>query len=252
MNNRKAFTLIELLVVIAIIAILAAILFPVFAQAREKARAITCVSNMNQIMLGIMQYEQDNDEMSPYVYTLGGGNTQQSWAQHIYPYVKSNGVFKCMDDTYSRGTAATPLGGPPTPLSYSEDMMYGDWNGTHSFSNSADASITSPSNTIALTERWNGYHQIEEGWAQDNWCDDGEFLQGAGGPAAATGHTGLSNYAFADGHCKAMHFAQTVKQSGNELPYAQVAIAVSTNNQCYTDTNEKVKATYLGMWDTQQ
>jgi len=65
MNSKKGFTLIELLVVIAIIAILAAILFPVFAQAREKARAISCTSNLKQIGLGLLQYTQDNDEQFP-------------------------------------------------------------------------------------------------------------------------------------------------------------------------------------------
>ena len=65
--NRKGFTLIELLVVIAIIAILAAILFPVFAAARDKARQATCASNLKQITLGVIQYEQDYDEMYPIV-----------------------------------------------------------------------------------------------------------------------------------------------------------------------------------------
>src|ERR1700760_1989216 len=65
-RRREAFTLIELLVVIAIIAILAAILFPVFAQVREKARQATCASNQKQIGLGILQYVQDNDEIYPF------------------------------------------------------------------------------------------------------------------------------------------------------------------------------------------
>jgi len=72
--NRKAFTLIELLVVIAIIAILAAILFPVFSQAREKARGATCLSNLKQIGLGVMMYVQDYDETFP-MSQYGGGST---------------------------------------------------------------------------------------------------------------------------------------------------------------------------------
>ena len=97
MKNKKGFTLIELLVVIAIIAILAAILFPVFAQAREKARAISCLSNEKQIGLGVMQYEQDFDEKAPGgLNSFGGGG---GYAGQIYPYVKSAAVFRCPDDS---------------------------------------------------------------------------------------------------------------------------------------------------------
>jgi prepilin-type N-terminal cleavage/methylation domain-containing protein len=90
---KRGFTLIELLVVIAIIAILAAILFPVFAQAREKARAITCVSNMKQISLGVLMYIQDNDETycpyySAYSPTSGYGGADQYWPQLVSPYIR--------------------------------------------------------------------------------------------------------------------------------------------------------------------
>ena len=94
-NTRQAFTLIELLVVIAIIAILAAILFPVFAQAREKARATTCLSNMKQIGLGVMQYVQDYEETYPMIKIDGNKSVpvRPDWApitprELILPYVK--------------------------------------------------------------------------------------------------------------------------------------------------------------------
>src|SRR5450432_3278318 len=97
MNKKSGFTLIELLVVIAIIAILAAILFPVFAQAREKARAISCLSNEKQLGLGIIQYQQDYDEHNPGgVNGYGGG---AGWAGQILPYVKSLAVFRCPNDS---------------------------------------------------------------------------------------------------------------------------------------------------------
>ncbi len=93
-QTRQGFTLIELLVVIAIIALLAAILFPVFAKAREKARQTTCLSNEKQIGLGFLQYAQDYDEMIP----CGNDNFGGGWAGQIYPNVKSIQVFLCPDD----------------------------------------------------------------------------------------------------------------------------------------------------------
>src|SRR5688572_14558614 len=93
---RRAFTLIELLVVIAIIAILAAILFPVFAQAREAARKTSCLSNVKQIMTGVKMYTQDYDELNPqYVWTPVAGGNYHTWMELVNPYVKNAGVFLC-------------------------------------------------------------------------------------------------------------------------------------------------------------
>jgi len=113
MRDRKGFTLIELLVVIAIIAILAAILFPVFAAAREKARGISCISNLKQIGIAGLTYVQDYDE-NLYIsgnheahqdWTCFEGDTNYSaqgakycdWEEILQPYVKSMGVFTCPD-----------------------------------------------------------------------------------------------------------------------------------------------------------
>src|SRR5438876_11346932 len=100
MKRREGFTLIELLVVIAIIAILAAILFPVFAQARAAARKTSCLSNMKQINLGMQQYIQDYDEKFPG-WEWGDRYSEDSgsfWDNAIMPYVKNIKVFQCPDD----------------------------------------------------------------------------------------------------------------------------------------------------------
>lgn len=107
MKNNRGFTLIELLVVIAIIAILAAILFPVFAQARDKARAASCLSNEKQIGLGLMMYTQDYDETYPTAYmyknntaTTNGGSAGGyiHYSAMVQPYIKSDKIWVCPSD----------------------------------------------------------------------------------------------------------------------------------------------------------
>ena len=147
--QSQGFTLIELLVVIAIIAILAAILFPVFAKAREKARQTACLSNLKQIGLGLMQYTQDNDETYPCGSKAGYGQPAVppwwdgygvGWAGKIYPYVKSVGLYKCPDDSGS----TTPV------ISYA---MNGNFIPDHSTAAAITlAKLNSPSRTVFLLE----------------------------------------------------------------------------------------------------
>jgi prepilin-type N-terminal cleavage/methylation domain-containing protein len=125
-KSAQGFTLIELLVVIAIIAILAAILFPVFAQAREKARQTSCISNNKQVGLAIIQYVQDYDENFPSGWypaeSAGidyavGTPVGMGWANESYPYMKNAQVYKCPDDI----TQPVPAGnghGAQYPVSY--------------------------------------------------------------------------------------------------------------------------------------
>ncbi len=142
-GQRRAFTLIELLVVIAIIAILAAILFPVFAKAREKARQSSCTSNVKQIGLAIMQYTQDYDEMLPYGQTDGATVTYvltsiPNQTSQLSPYIKNSQVATCPSDkatpcgygwAYNHMPYRTSLGGGFSigAINYpSEVMMYAD------------------------------------------------------------------------------------------------------------------------------
>jgi prepilin-type N-terminal cleavage/methylation domain-containing protein/prepilin-type processing-associated H-X9-DG protein len=105
--QRSAFTLIELLVVIAIVAILAALLFPVFEQAREKARAISCLSNMKQIDMGMLMYMQDYDETTPVsdppIPPINGGTDPiMPYDRQIAPYIKNDQIYSCPNDSIPR------------------------------------------------------------------------------------------------------------------------------------------------------
>ncbi len=125
--KSKAFTLIELLVVIAIISILAAILFPVFATAREKARQTNCASNLKQMGLGILQYSADYDEQMPsgsYQYAAvpvvcGGSNQNlpdaEGWASQIFSYVKAPGAYVCPDDPITSYVGTRTVNGTNYP-----------------------------------------------------------------------------------------------------------------------------------------
>jgi prepilin-type N-terminal cleavage/methylation domain-containing protein/prepilin-type processing-associated H-X9-DG protein len=181
-KNYSGFTLIELLVVIAIIAILAAILFPVFAQAREKARQTSCLSNMKQIGLAFMQYVQDYDEtytgMGSYADPVNGGTTNLvPYDGLIMPYIKSDKVFQCpSDDTYDRTPAASftyqdgsyKAKGVLRSYQYVGRINTVQANGTDvntgiggAWSNPFDghsvSDIDSPSETILLVEGWTKY-----------------------------------------------------------------------------------------------
>ena len=112
---RRGFTLIELLVVIAIIAILAAILFPVFAQARDKARGVSCLSNIKQTTLAITMYQQDYDESIPLGNQEYQGevyNYDISWIKATQPYIKNLQLFVCPNGAYDNSTDGRPDADP--------------------------------------------------------------------------------------------------------------------------------------------
>ncbi|MBC7806203.1 MAG: DUF1559 domain-containing protein [Akkermansiaceae bacterium] len=125
-----AFTLIELLVVIVIIALLAAILFPVFAQARSKARQVACASNMRQLGMGVLQYTPDYDETFPVHDPTYPLFYSAEWQMAIYPYVKSKPIYRCPDDPQPELDPAEPrisgvTGDKRTPVSYLYNPLLG-------------------------------------------------------------------------------------------------------------------------------
>ena len=151
-TQARGFTLIELLVVIAIIAILAAILFPVFQKVRENARRSACLSNEKQLGLAIIQYQQDADELFPCGslpanegHSYGGG---AGWANQVYSFVKSNAVYVCPDDSGYGGHALESYG-------INENLTSGakhDGNNTPQGGALGLAACNAPTNTVLLAE----------------------------------------------------------------------------------------------------
>ncbi|BDI30258.1 hypothetical protein CCAX7_23090 [Capsulimonas corticalis] len=236
--RHRGFTLIELLVVIAIIAILAAILFPVFAQAREKARQTRCSSNEKQLVLALIQYVQDYDEQFPpanisdpsYVDIAGVAQNRQHWYGMITPYikqgyansqagVKKDNVYICPDyaPIGAFGTSATsPQGTPQYSYAINENISPALAPGTPwNLANTAPltlASINYPANQVLISEGA-GARVFSAG---DDTSADPPVPAGGSGYSdtnvnhdnnishvlARGRHSGGSHYAFTDGHVK--------------------------------------------------
>jgi len=197
--RKRGFTLIELLVVIAIIAILAAILFPVFAKAREKARQASCLSNTKQLGLGFMQYAQDYDEMLPQDYRNAWA-TRYSWRAMIYPYVKNAQVFSCPSDTntYTGALVGQCVAGEGGLLgSYGDNTVH--YNGgapqPPGVIDTSLGQIAKPAELILIGDSNGGSHQISL---------DVNTLGYVRNDAGSKRHNEGANYGFADGHSKWM------------------------------------------------
>jgi prepilin-type N-terminal cleavage/methylation domain-containing protein/prepilin-type processing-associated H-X9-DG protein len=133
-GGKAAFTLIELLIVIAIIAILAAILFPVFAQAREKARQTSCLSNIKQQGLAVLMYVQDNDESFPLHETVGSDGYFYIWSSSytMQPYLKNKQIIRCNSDSLRDPTpedVGIYDGRKPVAMSYLVNSFTPGWSG---------------------------------------------------------------------------------------------------------------------------
>ena len=149
-DKPQGFTLIELLVVIAIIAILAAILFPVFQKVRENARRTSCLSNMKQLGIGFTQYVQDSNERYPCVRAVcPNPGYVGGWANMIYPFIKSTGVYICPDDS-----TAPPATAPNVHTKVSYNMNYDIWNDDFNVASHGMKlrMLVSPASTVLLYE----------------------------------------------------------------------------------------------------
>ena len=232
-NPKFAFTLIELLVVIAIIALLAAILFPVFGRARENARRSSCLSNSKQLGLAMMQYISDYDNAFLHGGMRPGGtprNGGRAWAGTLFPYVKSDQIYVCPSDVtdtenkisygYNTNLAYNP-GGTPAITSVILESQLGDSTKTVLFYEVAGVSTTSPSNAIPSSRDdescagrgWNAdtsgdcraatgfFFNIPSTTASD--ANPGATTYSNRNFAATDGrHLEGSNFTFADGHAK--------------------------------------------------
>lgn len=250
-RGRSAFTLIELLVVIVIIATLAAILFPVFAQSRERARRTACASNLRQVGLGLLMYAQDYDERLPTDVAAppihGGNSTQVPFDSLVAPYIKNDALYSCpadalrrrgdnfvWDGTYRAGAKRSYaiVGRLTTQESFDkgekDDRNTGMWG--HVL-----AQVDQPADTIAVVESYATFQadgssdSVISGFpgsvlaACDTWKLPGR-LKPSNVPAdnlkpcdnaytspgnhASSGHQGFGNYAFADGHVRALRWRQ--------------------------------------------
>jgi len=253
-RSKRGFTLIELLVVIAIISILAAILFPVFARARENARRSSCVSNLKQMGLGFMMYTQDFDEHMPngfntypsagaYRFPNGGlANTStQPWYSMIYPYMKNWQVLNCPSastDLYYNGTYnittfpysynynAPPLGTSACNNTYNCGVSLGLTNAAGGTNVGASlAAVEDAAGTIAVVEGAKGliryrpgtYLPTETNISASGACSD----SGYEASCARARHLDTIGTLFVDGHVKAMNWKTILGGASSSTPLAE-------------------------------
>jgi prepilin-type N-terminal cleavage/methylation domain-containing protein/prepilin-type processing-associated H-X9-DG protein len=262
MNKSHAFTLIELLVVIAIIAILAAILFPVFAQAKLAAKKISSLSNNKQICLAVLMYSNDQDDTWPYAQP-GGWQWTDDWIINTQPYIKTFQLLLSPVDSTVRPTWSGP------PYSYpgngavcwddnTEWTVHGLMNARQTWwsnwsANFTETSVGLPSETILLGERYSVQEvnnaQITGAWdlnwvVFEGWDGDlpGQLYTNLWVPpfnspgSVATAFMGNATFSFADGHAAAMNPMRTVNASAAD------------NEHCGTTSSPG----YLKYWDGQR
>ncbi len=239
----QGFTLIELLVVIAIIAILAAILFPVFGRARENARRTSCLSNLKQIGLGIAQYTQDYDERAPNVWfsptsnvnisNLGAGHYK--WMDAIFPYIKSEQVFNCPSDQFT--TETSPPTGEDRDLNRQyrrlnvNNRQYGSYSMNSAYFSNTIADTNPPTTTGSIRSEapattlhiadtlMKQASTLQNIYPWFGWPDNATLTRFTLSPERFGGDSGkitarhldTANILFMDGHAKALKIAQIME-----------------------------------------
>ncbi len=218
---RKAFTLIELLVVIAIIAILAAILFPVFAQAKEAAKKTTCLSNAKQMGLATMMYIDQNDDMFFWQPWPGGGGVDYyngmiqpsiGYYDLLQPFVKSKGLFSCPSNTQTFYNANYPL---DYKVNYGLNELLFGYKHVNASVLEAPAEIVSMGDADSIWATFLGYAvEDQPGTVRRYWLLSDQQTWFYGTPK----HNKMVNGIFADGHAKSSGLA-TIVEGGNSLYY---------------------------------
>jgi len=239
-NHRKAFTLIELLVVISIISLLAAILFPVFARAREQARKAACMSNLKQVGLGLMMYVQDNDERFPVSQLITPPAPDIYWYTAINTYVKNDQVFTCPTaGKITRGSHGYGwnIGGTKMDNGFGYRSTTGNWFTPSGTGPVMLAQIEQPSTTIVVSDpASNGYTGNGAVAKSYGTLDYMPVLHGGQvgpfeGGIVPVAPGGGGNYLFADGHVKFYNASQTFCSIMWDVDKAK-AIAAASSQTC--------------------
>ncbi len=228
--KRGGFTLIELLVVIAIIAILASILFPVFARARENARRTSCQSNLKQIGLGLLQYVGDSDEILPFSFYGTSGNStpvgstpnNYKWMDAIQPYTKSEAVFNCPSDT---ATNRYHFRDGLNYGSYGLNGAYGRGTGNAMPPRSSTlylvnmASVVVPSTTVWVTDNNNAPSSTNPNGSQGFYWNTTPTIDSSKNPRQLQNiverHLNTTSVLWCDGHVKSMKLDALAKPNAS-------------------------------------
>ncbi|MCC6731162.1 MAG: DUF1559 domain-containing protein [Chthonomonadales bacterium] len=268
-RRMSAFTLSELLVVIEIIAILAAILFPVFAQAREKARGISCLSNTRQIGLALAMFAQDHEEYLPKAFFNDEAQAGESWGnpwwfgweQVIAPYIKSNMLLHCPSDGTSGircyddangnppdpATLANPNCFPASYRSNISNMPNGPWTAMKL------AALDQPAEAILVGEsvpgvdnfNWNQLATWEDIHARvcrdvtDNAAFDRHGKVSGNRNDVALNGAGRCNYVFSDGHAKSIAWGATWRPIGADMNQGNATVFPTMWRQAFNGWDDQ-------------